>query len=116
MRYLYNSHLGGLYTAHKMLEYEDLHCEACGDSDWIIGAFQTINDFWQLIKDECDVDGSGGWSLQYVYPLIVKEFNLSDAVQYDGDNERYCGICRHSDREILDRIQELIKENNNEMS
>ena len=67
MKYLYNSHLGGLYTSDEELDYDYLYCEQCGDSDTLIGSFSTIQDFWNLIKEECDINGSGGYSLQYLY-------------------------------------------------
>ena len=105
MRYLYEGHMGNLYTHDKPLGYKDLHCEACGDSDWMLGAFTTIKDFWDIVKDNCDIDGCGGWALQYVYPFIVREFYLPDVVEYEDD----CGLCSHSDQYILDRINRLIE-------
>ena len=111
MKYLYNSHLGGLYTSDEELDYDYLYCEQCGDSDELIGSFSTIQDFWNLIKEECDINGSGGYSLQYVYPILVSEFDLPDNVRYENDYERDCGFCCNSEREILTRIEELVKEN-----
>lgn len=32
--YLYESHLGGLYTMEDIRSYDELYCETCGDSDW----------------------------------------------------------------------------------
>ena len=111
MKYLYNSHLGGLYTSDEELDYDYLYCEQCGDSDTLIGSFSTIQDFWNLIKEECDINGSGGFSLQYVYPILVSEFDLPDNVQYENDYEKDCGFCSNSDKEILAKINELIKDN-----
>ena len=111
MKYLYNSHLGGLYTSDEELDYDYLYCEQCGDSDELIGSFSTIQDFWNLIKEECDINGSGGFSLQYVYPILVSEFDLPDNVRYENDYERDCGFCCNSERKILTRIEELVKEN-----
>ncbi len=111
MKYLYESHLGGLYTSDELLDRTSLYCEQCGDSDWLIGTFETIQDFWDLIKDDCDIEGSGGWSLQYIYPIIVEEFGLLDIIEYGDDLEKALGVCYHSDEYILARIEELIKEN-----
>lgn len=111
MKYLYESHLGGIYITDEEQDFENLYCEQCGDYDWLIGSFETIRDFWSLIKDECDIDGCGGWSLQYIYPLIVDWFELPDVVEYENDYERDRGVCYHSDAEIIARIEELIKEN-----
>lgn len=114
MKYLYESHLGGLYISDIQLDRNALYCEQCGDYDWLIGQFETIKDFWSLIKDDCDINGSGGWSLQYLYPMIVEEFRLPDIIEHQNDLEKELGVCSHSDKYILERIEELIKENNNE--
>lgn len=110
MKYLYESHLGGLYTSDEELDYDDLYCSQCGDSDWLIGTFETIKDFWELVKDGCDIDGCGGFSLQYIYPMMVEIFDLPDVVKYENEYERVEGFCNHSYAEILARIEELIKE------
>lgn len=36
-KYIYDSHLGGLYTWEERQSDEDLYCETCGDSDWELG-------------------------------------------------------------------------------
>ena len=59
--YIYESHMGGLYTSDQPLGYEDLSCEECGDSDQLIGYAETREDGWNLCKEETDIDGSGGW-------------------------------------------------------
>lgn len=38
--YLYEGHMGGMYTSDESLLYEDIYCEQCGDSDWEIGYFE----------------------------------------------------------------------------
>ena len=105
-KYLYESHLGGLYTSEEYLD--DLYCETCGDSDWLIGTFSTINEFWDLIEDKCNIECSGGYSLQYVYPIIVSEFELPDTVEYNDSYEQDCGYCCNNEQDILCRIEELI--------
>ena len=116
MKYLYESHLGGLYTSDKPLGSDSLYCATCGDSDWLIGTFETIKDFWKLIKDDCDIDGSGGWSLQYIYTMMIEIFDLPDDAEYENDYDRDSGFCCNSGAEILARIEELIKETNNDIS
>jgi hypothetical protein len=108
MKYLYESHLGGLYTSDKPLGRDSLYCATCGDSDWLIGTFETIKDFWDLIKDGCDIDGSGGMALAYLYPMIIEIFDLPDVIECED------GWYNKSDKNILARIEELIKENNND--
>ena len=108
MSYLYQGHMGGLYTSDYYIDPDELYCESCGDSDWLLGTYETINDFWNLIEDECDIDGNGGWSLQYVYPIMVSEFGLPDNVGYDSRDDQLIGFCNASDERIINRIEELI--------
>ena len=115
MKYLYVHHLGGFSICDEPLDDDCLYCEQCGDSDWLYGSFETFQEFWKLFKDECDIDGSGGYSLNYVYPIIVKAFNLPDNVKYNDDYERACGFCSNGDKEILAKINELTKENVDEL-
>ena len=32
-KYIYESHMGGLYCSDEELDYESLYCDSCGDSD-----------------------------------------------------------------------------------
>lgn len=114
MKYLYESHLGDIFITDDKLDHHSLYCKQCGDSDWFLGSFETVKDFWNLVKDECDIDGCGGWSLRYVYPIMIDTFDLPDDAEYENDYDRDCRFCCNSDAEILARIEELIKENNND--
>lgn len=50
--YIYENHLGGgLYTSDYELDYEDLYCEQCGDSDGYIGEADTREEAYELLKD-----------------------------------------------------------------
>lgn len=109
MKYLYECHTGGLYTSDRYLDFDDLYCESCRYSDWFIGTFETLADFWDLVKDECDINRSGGLSLSYLYPIIVEEFGLPYEVAYENDYSRDCGYCCNSDEEILRNIHEALK-------
>jgi hypothetical protein len=40
--YLYESHMGGLYSTQEEQDYNDLYCEQCGDSDNFIGEYKTL--------------------------------------------------------------------------
>lgn len=68
--YIYESHMGGLYTSYDELDYEQIHCESCGDSDWLIGYAETKQDAWKLLKDDTDIDGSGGWDYKYIQDFL----------------------------------------------
>ena len=68
--YIYESHLGGLYTSDEYLDYDDLFCEQCGDSDWLIGYATTKEEAWELLKDDININGSGGWDYDFVQRFI----------------------------------------------
>ena len=68
--YIYEGHMGNLYTVDYPLEYEDLYCEQCGDSDWLIGFARNKKEAWNLLKDVTDINGSGGWDYNYVKHFI----------------------------------------------
>ena len=112
MRYLYESHMGGLFPVDDMLSPEECYCEQCGDSDRCIGKYETLNDFWNLIKYDCDINGSGGYDLTYVYPMIVGEFDLPYEIAYENDYLKDCGFCSNSEEEILRNIEEAIRKEN----
>lgn len=48
--YLYESHMGGLYTTAEQQDWEDLYCEECGDSDREIGTFENAKELWELVR------------------------------------------------------------------
>lgn len=69
--YIYECHVdGGLYTSNRELSYEERHCKQCGDSDWLIGYANTRGEAWNLLKDDTDINGSGGWDYEYVQGFI----------------------------------------------
>lgn len=108
MSYLYENHMGGLYTSDYYIDPDELYCEQCGDSDWLLGEYETLNEFWNLIESECDINGSGGYFLQYVYPIMVSEFELPDQLEYDDYDDQLRGFCNTNDDDIINRIEELI--------
>lgn len=68
--YIYQSHMGGLYTSDDELDYEQTYCETCGDSDWLIGYAETREEAWNLLKDDTNTDGSGGWDYEYIQDFL----------------------------------------------
>lgn len=68
--YIYEGHMGELYTSDESLDYEDLYCEECGDSDWLIGYAATREEAWNLLKNDTDINGSGGWSYDYIQEFL----------------------------------------------
>lgn len=68
MVYIYKGHLGSLYATDEY--QEDTYCEACGDSDWLLGTAYNKEEAWNLIKDDTDINGSGGLNYDYVQEFI----------------------------------------------
>lgn len=68
--YIYQSHMGGLYTSDDELDYEYTYCEICGDSDCLIGYAETREEAWDLLKDDTNIDGSGGWDYEYIQDFL----------------------------------------------
>lgn len=71
VRYLYASHLGGVYDMDDELDWECLYCEECGDSDEFLGTYttekerkalinqyygETDDDLWDEEDDESSAD------------------------------------------------------------
>lgn len=76
--WVYESHLGGLYTYDNPLPVEDLYCEECGDSDWNLGEFGTLPDFLRYYANNIYLDeGDGGYSLNSVLYDIADSFDDS---------------------------------------
>ena len=69
--YVYESHMGGLYTSYGELDYEQIYCEECGDSDSFIGYADAREEAWKLFKDDID----GGWNYDYIQEFIDKNWN-----------------------------------------
>lgn len=73
--YIYEGHTGSLYTSNRELSYEERHCEQCGDSDWLIGYATTREEAWNLLKNDIDINGSGGWDYDYVQEFLNENWN-----------------------------------------
>lgn len=67
--------MGGLFSSEELLDYDDLYCDECGDSDSYIGFASTKEDAWNLLKDYTDINGSGGWDYNYVRKFIDANWN-----------------------------------------
>lgn len=98
-KYIYESHMGGLYCSDEELDYESLYCDSCGDSDWEIGYANSLEEAWEILKDktdtfdmskcdscphnedydycdsECEENAhSGGYSLDYIMKFLSENF------------------------------------------
>lgn len=68
--YIYESHMGGLFVSDDELDYEQTYCETCGDSDYLLGYAETREEAWNLLKDDTNINGSGGWDYEYVQEFL----------------------------------------------
>lgn len=59
---VYENHLGGIYFDEKVLDFDDLYCEECGDSDRHLGHADTWDDVIGLLSED---DGEGGTWVPY---------------------------------------------------
>ncbi|MCD7725852.1 MAG: hypothetical protein LUI12_09965 [Clostridiales bacterium] len=61
-KYIYESHLGGYFTSTEEIDFEYLHCEECGDCDWLVGQASNRAEakalLWTEEYDTEDYDGS----------------------------------------------------------
>lgn len=68
--YIYESHMGGLFVSDDILDYKQTYCETCGDSDDLLGYAETREEAWNLLKDDTNINGSGGWDYEYVQEFL----------------------------------------------
>ncbi len=68
--YIYESHIGSLFVSDEILDYEQTYCETCGDSDFLLGYAETREEAWNLLKNDTDINGSGGWNYEYVQEFL----------------------------------------------
>lgn len=74
--WIYESHMGGLFASSEPIPAEYLYCEQCGDNDWEVGEFETLDDFLRYWADNIYVDdGMGGYPLENVLDAVAKSFN-----------------------------------------
>lgn len=66
--------MGELYTSKEEIPFEKRRCWTCGDWDDLIGYAENREEAWALFDGELDIDGSGGWDVQYVTGLIERAF------------------------------------------
>lgn len=65
--YIYENHLGGnLYTSDYDLDYKDLYCEECGDSDRYVGKANTREEAYNLLKNDYDDEYLSGFLAQWI--------------------------------------------------
>lgn len=68
--YIYEDHMGGLYTSDRELDYEERYCEQCGDTDWLLGCAYTRQEAWNLLKGDNGTDSFCGYDYNYILAFI----------------------------------------------
>ena len=79
--YIYESHIGSLFVSDDELDYEQTYCETCGDSDFLLGYAETREEAWNLLKDDTNINGSGGWDYEYVQEFLIGRNNKYARIQ-----------------------------------
>ena len=69
--YIYENHMGGLFTSDRELSYEECYCETCGDYDWLIGEADTGKEVMELLRDE---DGFILYTDEYMQEFLNENF------------------------------------------
>ena len=65
--YIYESHLGELYTSTSELNDDTLYCECCGDYDWYIGCASTRAEAMALLEDLC-------YTIEYITGFVEERW------------------------------------------
>ena len=98
-KYIYESHMGSLYTTSVEQTPDMLYCEQCGDSNHLVGYANDLQEAWALLKpktnlfdagrcigcshkedyDYCNEHcenyaASGGYSLAWIMEFLHEEF------------------------------------------
>lgn len=74
--YVYEGHLGGLYTSDDYIPYDELYCEQCEGSDYEIGSFDTFEEFLRYYADNIYVDPlNGGYGIDLVISDVGYAFD-----------------------------------------
>lgn len=95
--YVYESHLGGLYTSDDYISPDELYCEQCGDSDYEIGSFDTFEEFLRYYADNIYVDP---WDGGYGLDLVISDVGC--AFDDNLTKEEVANIVRMAKKEMED--------------
>ncbi|MCQ2749039.1 MAG: hypothetical protein MJ246_03375 [Clostridia bacterium] len=70
--YFYENHLGGIYYSNEDLDWDMLYCEEFGDSDWLIGYFETADEAKEYLIDPEEMDEK---TIEYYTSVIDEAFS-----------------------------------------
>ena len=79
MPYLYEGHTGSIYCTEYEEDDDTLYCEMCGDSDVLVGFYDSLRDLLFSYAQNIDIeDGDGGLDLNWFLRKVSVYFE--DAV------------------------------------
>lgn len=73
--YIYESHMGGLYSSEYSIPFDRLYCDTCGDSDRELGRVNTVEELVALLADDVAWPSErGGWDFDYFVRFLDETF------------------------------------------
>ena len=66
MRYFYESHLGGIFSSEYELDWDDLYCDQCNDTDMLYAVIKTGGDLLWFINNLHE----DGYSDEYICEIL----------------------------------------------
>ena len=72
---VYESHLGGIYFSEDVLDWDELYCDECGDSDSHLGHADTWEEVIPMLKWGWEEDDEFRYDPEYLNDLKI-EFEI----------------------------------------
>jgi hypothetical protein len=72
---VYESHLGGIYFSEDVLDWDELYCDECGDSDTYLGHADTWEEAISMLKWGFAEDDEFKYDQDYLNDLKI-EFEI----------------------------------------
>lgn len=109
--YIYESHMGGLFTSEGEYDEDQLYCETCGDWDVLVGEASSYAEAWAWLRPQTSIEGRGGYEVGYIKRFLAENFEIPkeqtvtnrEALKYYYD-EDFSGL---SDKELALHLLEL---------
>jgi len=68
--HIYEGHMGGLYATEEILDYDDMYCGTCGDSDTYLGSADNAAQARKLLGND-----------KYVKKFIKETFSKQESLE-----------------------------------
>lgn len=86
--YLYEGHMGGFYTSEDEIDYDDLYCEQCGDSDSLIGWFDSKEELREWFEEFYECNEMYSTYSEEMQKYYTKEEFEQDLIERQKDVEK----------------------------